>query len=857
MSLDGYLVKRQYRKAALRFFCEFIQSQPPRLHEIQQTPLLNNLLKCLLYDTSTVIASAALTALVMLLPHMPGSLVPYLPTLFNIYARMLFWDKERAGSIESPSETTADHHSDWEVCPHIPDVEDFSIPQLSNYYTILYGLYPINFMDYIRKPQRYLRHANASGADDVQMQPTEIRHESEKFRRRHLLHPNFYTFTIESEKTDMARWIKTEAPEVVAECMSLCYSSESSIPLEGVGSFSQWPPPPPPPPPPQGMREDSDRNEPDVGLLSSSLFQAGSWQASPMMRTDFLASNAYLSNTITRHLSSKISAELESKDDVITTESPTLASQLSDSSSHTHLRDLFQSSKAIKPSLTQSLASGSVPSLALSHQESVGERPPGSSGHHQSTSSASASATNINSQIAHLQRQMMLLQNDLSFERYLKQQHMAHIGDLRRRKVAEAATEAETQNLILMSRNLKSRYEEAKKAEMQVRKESEKSRAMAKKWEADLASKLKNLREESKKTSAELSTTRRDLEDSIAEREKLKKLVCNAEGEELTWKQNMQSIKIHAAEVDRLKAEVNRLTITERDYQAAELEREKRVNAVTAAESRVEALRLMVVARENEARRTSELFESQIAELKNRLSSLQEEREQSNTKTIVVVEEALAASRAKHSEMQAQLSLLQRKYTKLQSSLLDMQSEVPQPELTGATRQHSNAPAPIDIDTQSSSGPAAARSRIDQELSDPTNGEVPPQGTASLTELRRINTMPPQAIKPKAQQQEQRQGDENYQEPHPGTPVDVSNPQSMMVPMSSDRVLGRAEVTTSIWASNAPHSPSGGTQGWSRKDSRDRHKEDAGGLSSGVGPSSGSRKEKKSSGFRSIRSFGS
>lgn len=124
---------------------------------------------------------------------------------------------------------------------------------------------------------------------------------------------------------------------------------------------------------------------------------------------------------------------------------------------------MINSNKAIKSGLQQPLANDNVPFLSLSQQESVTDKaalsavaapPSGSSPHH-----ALAPST----QVAHLQKLVLVLENDLSFERYVKQ-HMAHIGELRRRQVAEVATEAETQNLVMLNRSLKMRSAEAKNA---------------------------------------------------------------------------------------------------------------------------------------------------------------------------------------------------------------------------------------------------------------------------------------------------------------------------------------------------------------------------------------------------------
>ena len=694
-------------------------------------PLFSSLLTCLQYDTSTSIVSAALTALVMLLPHMPGSLVPNLPTLFNIYARMLFWEKERIGSMEAPS--TADQNIKWEVMPFVPGVENYSIAQLPNYFTILYGLYPINFMDYIRKPQRYLRHANASDGDNVQIQPTEMRHESEKFRRKHALHPNFYTLTIESEKSDVTRWVKSEAPEVVAECMNLFLRSDQAEFDEPLSPGSN------------PVRFDRAGSE---APSNNTLFTSESSQTNALMRTDSLVSNTlsdeFRKDSIVSHGSLNNVSDGRDKDSGAINQS--LNPRTDRSPSHSQLQDLMNSTKGMNFNLSQTLTNDST--------SSESEKP--------------SHFTVQGNQLAHLQRQILLLQNDLSFERYLKQQHMAHIGDLRRKQVTEAATEAETQNLIMMNRSLKARYEDAKKAEIQGRKESEKSRAMAKKWEADLSNKLKNLREESKKTSAELIIIQEKLDESIVEREKLKKLVCDKEVEELNWKQNMQTVELQSTEVNQLKSEVERLTVSERDNQAKEQAREKALTAAANAANQAEALRVQLAAQKKEVQRAKRLFESQIIDLQSRLSNQQEESERSTVKANVVVEEALAASRAKQAEMLKQLKLLNRKYTMLQSSFLDLQSE--EPKKKPKKPSVSATSAPRDLSTVPASPTEIARG-----FSDPEQLDAITYNPVTSSDLARTISTDSDVPNP-----------DEYQEPHPGQPVLIGSPPSHLLLSDED-----------------------------------------------------------------------
>ena len=619
---------------------------------------------------STSVISSALTALIMLLPHMPSSLVPHLPALFNIYARLLFWNAGESEIVDSPT-PDADSSKTWEVCTNVPGVDDASIAHLANYYTILYGLYPLNFMEYIRKPLRYLRHANAANAEDFDIQATELRDQSDKFRRQHLLHPNFYTLTLEAEKTDFGRWIKSEAAEVVADCMALCLPSDpltemslepASIPV--VSSPS--------------VVVDAEKTEPDAALLSNVLTQ------DILMDSVSARVNSSTSlQTMTRHDShSSLMSAGKDLTRVRSHDSDADSQPVVKSPSQTQLQNLIQSNKAIKSGLHAPSTHDSDGSGPPSHRDSLNE-PVSHTSVAQTNFFQSSTSPDTNSQVAHLQRQNLMLQNDLSFERYQKQQHIVHIGELRRKQVAQAATEAETQNLLMTNRNLKSRYEEAKKAEMQVRKESEKSRALAKKWEADLSAKLKNLREQSKETNSELQRVRRELDDATKECDQLRKLVCVGEVKELNWKQNSQSEELHNSEVNKLKAEVDRLTVSERDNQAKEQERLEALESAMVTEQKAESLHAQLAARDVELRRAKKLYEAQVRELHSSFSEAQKQQGpksngngngNSKVSSKVDLESMMAGSRLKQAEMEKQYDTLMRKYTALQSSLLDMQS---------------------------------------------------------------------------------------------------------------------------------------------------------------------------------------
>ncbi|KAI0109535.1 hypothetical protein GGR51DRAFT_558226 [Nemania sp. FL0031] len=704
--IDQFVCKRSHRASSLLLLSSFVQSQPPHLYLILQTPLFDNLLNCLQSDTSTTIISLALTVLTMVLPHIPSSLVPRLPTLFNIYARLLFWEREL--SIHATSEENINRSlssaTHWELYPFSPDIDDKTVSQLLNYFTILYGLYPINFMDYIRKPQRYLRHAEVLDSDVIEVQPTEIRHASERFRQCHLLHENFYTLTIDSEKTDFGRWIKSEPAEVVADCMALRQLPDelpSVVPPDLAQVLN-----------PEG---EVDKDDKEPALLSSS----GNLGTSSVgdIRRSSASSLSY--PTVARHSSQ---SSHQSKRDSSSTrlsdngsDSPMLSRQLGTSSSQTQLQDLMNSNKAVKSSLHQSLTNDSVPSLSLSHHDYSPEK--SSSQLHLNLPNSSAQPdTTTEDRQRKLIGYVYLLYNDLVFERFLKQQHLTHIGELRRRNVREATSEAETQNIITTNKNLKQRLEEAKKAEVQAKTEAEKSRTLAKKWEADIINKLKTLREEQKKWNIERSALHAELEAAKRETEELRTLVCEVEVRELGLKQNMQSADINFSELERLRSEVAKLTESERNHQAKEAEQQTAMAQASEADSRAEEANMKLAARELDFRQTRDAYQSQIASLNSRLQEVLRTGGGRNVESLrAQLDSALEASRVAQTEMNKRMRELSRRNTELQTKIFEMERSVPIP-YKPTTR--------LSLDTEddmssNSSSPPAPRNRHRQSFSEP------------------------------------------------------------------------------------------------------------------------------------------
>jgi solute carrier family 25 protein 16 len=619
----------------------------------------------------------------MILPHIPVSTGKHLPSLFNIYTRMLFWERERALSprlrLDSNEQNDNSESSErgqeekvpWEKLSYSFQSDDETLPELLHYFTFLYGLYPINFMSYIRKPSRYLRHANFPGADDIDVEPNEIRKRSEPFRELHLLHPNFFSLTIESELTDAHRWMNSAASDVVTFCMSLCvpvYHGSSSAPP--MTRFSSLP------------NRDSNQDIPAQTLLTQTDSEealiaqrhshetpssgGGPPELSALARLS-LRTNPSVSSDV--HMATNVTQDIRS-------DSPTIPNQRRMSPLH----DILNSQQSLHRGLHQSLPNESSTTLSSvggntdssanvdTYLQSLAQLPPRSP----SLRPSLGDTTNM----AFLRREIMLLRNDLNFERYLKQQHLSHIGQLRRMQVREATVEAETQNLINANKILKGKLEEAKNLTTQTKKESDKSRAQSKKWEQDLSAKLRAIKDEQKRWILEGDLLRRALQESQENGEELKQLVIKSEAREMESSRKLQAIKIELDDLAKLRSDVDRLTEHLREFQNQESEMEDVKAREDIANSKIELLNMQLKAREEELLKTKRANAAEIQDLKLHMKDVAQNAHSTATQNFkMMLDSALAASKLRLAEVHKAHTHLLRRYTSLQEDYLRLQEQ--------------------------------------------------------------------------------------------------------------------------------------------------------------------------------------
>ncbi|KAK6531196.1 hypothetical protein TWF281_008021 [Arthrobotrys megalospora] len=685
---DGYIVNKETRLQILGLLSSFVKMQGPHLYQILETPVLDHLLLCLQMDTSTTVISLALSTLIMFMPHIPNALANYLPRLFAIYARLLCWDhygivpeKNDDTFLDDSQSTISFGENEWQICETSFPTATSTPPDVSEFFTFLYGMYPINFMSFIKEPYKTLDRERIKGFEDIEFDDHLIRQRSELHRQRHLLHGNFFTLTEEKELTDKARWMRSEPSDVVAQCVGLTipsaytYDEPSNhseipgalVPTEDIPVESLLG---------EGSQRDTSEDE-GIGMDNHRLRVTGNGN----------------------RRSSRGSTPGVKPVDPHGLDSPTLppAGPLPPipNFSEDRLQDMMQLHGTLKSGKVNGSATSLAGALAAHNPSS-----PRLSAYVQSLSlndriqspALKPAATDAQGKIAYLQRENILLKNDLNFERYLKQQHLAHIGSLQRKHIKDASIEAETNNLIQTNKSLKRKIEEVQKAYQKLREEGIKTKLDSRKWEAELNSRIQKLREEKKTWKEEEESVKTQLTNSRAEATQLRKLVVDSEAKELQSRQRMQAVEQSLVELNHLKLQNEQLGQKLKEFKFTEESIEVYKEIEKAANAQVDKIKLRLKAREAERERMKRAYEERIGDLQNKLALAQDERNQNPSAPMqAMIDSALHANASHLAAMKKAYNQLLVRYTDLEIKFIELQAATELDRLPSVRAHHQSA----------------------------------------------------------------------------------------------------------------------------------------------------------------------
>lgn len=559
--------------------------------------------------------------------------------------------------MEDDLQADSSQDDEWEKLQFSYDSAESTAPELLHFFTFLYGLYPLNFTSYVNKPRKYLKKINFPRAEEFDLDQALIRRKTEQFRRVHLLHLNFFNTTLEEEFED-DRWLKADPVEVVAECMGLVVSVSEPV---------QEPSLPGPPP---------TSKLPEIPGQSVNIkdIPARSLMADPLKTPKRSFSSPGTPSTSGSPMSSALG-------DADVTALPTT------------LSPSFGKAGALQtPSST---ASGS-PRVGPVSRDQMPKSP------------ALRPATAGEANMAYLQREVTLLRSDLNYERYLKKQHLSHIGQLQRRSIKEATVEAETQNILNTNRTLKAQLAKANESYTSLKRETITGRSQSKKWEADLSTKVQGLKEDEKKWQVEGEDLRLELNKAQKDCEHLRQMLVDSESKELLATQQLQFAQVKLEQLDTLKARIADLDDSIRQYQSRELEFGQAIDEKDALKHELDTANLMIQGRDASQDRQAKNFSIRIKELEAQLHSAQSPITTGSSGKLspqvqALIDSAVATINAKYYALKKEYAALRHKYVELDMRYQSLQGSAPSEDAFAQQSQYASVSSPPPRPTTSPS----------------------------------------------------------------------------------------------------------------------------------------------------------
>ncbi|KAL1742241.1 hypothetical protein HDZ31DRAFT_84260 [Schizophyllum fasciatum] len=452
---------------------------------LAQHDLFMSLLNSLMLDNSSTACTCSILLLVKMLPnfavHASRDLKRVLPKLLAILARIMSWRGRPAPTFEDPDiipvydrDLEAELDRDTRQPLHInPDLQwqrleltfstATSAPSPRPLYTMLYYLFPCNVIKFLRSPIDYLLFHEVPTPYTVDwgaaLDDAEIRSKSEHLVRTHICHPIMIWQDATIEMGDRNFWSKYDVPRMISDASML------------------------------------DIIHTSVGV-----------------RERF----ATLGNTIA-------SSNAEPPAPAVLDADPTIPVRIADTSGGKpliSLQDMVTASVALKSRMDVSIskvatawpnllfANGNGPgtspsSPALSHRTLPGDR---------DTASISTADVQNSSRVAQalasLQREVVLLRNELNFELWLSRENVKNIGRLYQDRTLYRSAETERQALYNKLRKYRTQVNDLERQLREHKQLASSTKNKFSEWNMELAQKLKQLRDAQKVANDEKAALR-------------------------------------------------------------------------------------------------------------------------------------------------------------------------------------------------------------------------------------------------------------------------------------------------------------------------------------------------------------
>ncbi|KAM0749073.1 hypothetical protein T439DRAFT_327571 [Meredithblackwellia eburnea MCA 4105] len=521
----------------LHLLLAFLTLHPSKCYHILPTSLLPTLTSLALRTSSPNLVDMALRSLVVLVVTLPVILgEANLMDVFRVWGRAVSWDTSffaNAADLDSPDPSSLQAQGNDDEAVDLDSAYDEGSPDPLPLFTVLYGTYPCNFVEFLRDARAFLsgKPTNVLAGVDYIADSAIVRDRSGPLLSQHLLTPALLSSTdLSQELTDTSRWRRLEAADVMAACDRNLVNVRNSRDYRSTSRGRQF------------LNVDRDPSftggtnsagangegattptqEQNTASTTAASTPTGPASRS-RSRTPLLPSTTHYTN-----FQALQQQQLQSASSTASATSPLASPAIT----AVQPPPVIPTAPALKTRRSNSPFSSSPfsslrnPSASRSRSRSSSPIPPANSSRsqspHQATLVAASQASSAlhaltpaatRAQLVKLQTQLVVLQGEVSFQQYLKQLHLAHMGTLHREKVLDSGAEAERQSLYRTIRVLRAQLQQTKASLDKLRGEAGVTKTNWVSHIDDLRGKLGKLREDRQKWDAEGSRLRAQVEE--------------------------------------------------------------------------------------------------------------------------------------------------------------------------------------------------------------------------------------------------------------------------------------------------------------------------------------------------------
>ncbi|KAJ1311827.1 hypothetical protein OPQ81_010288 [Rhizoctonia solani] len=621
-------------------------SRSPRKISIPfvNSPLFSSLLFSLQADQSTTVFSIGITSLIMLLPALavdaPAQLNVRLPALLTILGRVVCWKLRGGEKANKRKWWKVNDEFEWKPLDASFESAAVAPNETRLFFTFMYGLYPCNTIAFLRSPVAFLRtheHASMFTHDwDVVLDEDEIKSCSRPLLRGHVIHPNIILADSKSELADLDRWKDKDVATVAAECTLLDIQNAQTSAGHSIAYHIVTP-------------QASSHPTPQVSG-SNSLHPPGSANPGKIPLPPSPAGSTQPPPAVDPNASRRSSGD--------------------------------DSEKSLDIMVNTHAALTAPPEPLLF----VGDTPvpPPDTG-----TSARPRHAMAEEALSILQRDVLILKNQLNFEIYLKELVQQHVGRLHQDKIVSRSEEAERQSLHTKLKDYKAKLTKAQEDLATIRAEAVGTKSRHTQWVTELQDKLTRFREEKRSWAAEAVELRGEVNDARAALKAQNEVLADALNEVFNLKQQLRE---WAPKVDKIAAYEQRIAhlVKEqalrddspemRAYREDRAKLNEMISNYTKMELRLQSLQhaneqltALHKAQEDELN----LSRSQVTDLTRRLASAtaQNPFSRSATKAAAVAQERISQLEAENGELSSKNMVLMDEVDEVKAMVEFLRSE--------------------------------------------------------------------------------------------------------------------------------------------------------------------------------------